>query len=114
MKSQSISKSSRPLTRMPQSAMSAALGDASSLLQPHSASFFNNPATLVGFRRDMVNFGVQNLSLDRKVYLISIYSKIKNDVFFSFGFVQAKVDDLYEFNSEGIKGQSIYYFHKRV
>jgi hypothetical protein len=103
---QNVANVSRPITRMSHSAYAASLGNASTVLPSHSASFFYNPASIVG-SRDMINIGVQELSLDRNVYLLSYYKSIKGKVNIAFGFIQAKANKLYEFDSEGIRGDEI-------
>lgn len=104
---QNIAKMARPMTRMPQSALAASLGNASTALPRHAASFFYNPASIVGLNNSMLNMGIQDLSLDRKVYLISFYKPLRNNVFFSVGFIQSTVSKLYEYDIEGVRGDAI-------
>ena len=105
---QSSASKTGSFTRLGQSAYQLSMGNSGIAAEANGASFYYNPsAVLFSETKTILGANVQQLSLDRNVYSLGFSKLTKRGAQLSMGWIHAGVDDLYEYNSEAVKGEEL-------
>lgn len=106
--SQSSASKTASFTRLGQSAYQLSMGNAGVATEANGASFYYNPsAVLFSNQETILSANVQKLSLDRNIYSLGFHKLTKRGAQLSLGWIHASVNELFEYNSEAVKGEEL-------
>ncbi len=91
------------------------LGGASVALADGPTAFWYNPASIGNIRNDQIEAAWRTMSFDRKTgYIAFVHPFTQDEAAMALSWTYAGVSDLYEYNTDGVKGGQISNFNNAV